>query len=211
MEMVKAGTSAALSQGADLVEIRLDYLQNPLDIAQTPLKVGIPTIATMRRETDGGRFHGSEETKWEILRGIAGNSDYIDLEFDTAKIDRVEELHGGGSKVIISHHDFQKTPSRKELISLLFRAKNTDGDLVKIATMVHNRRDLMNLLTLPLIFPSIIVVPMGREGKIGRIMAPLFGSSFAYATLDGLPPVAPGMLSVRQMRQIFDSIENATR
>jgi 3-dehydroquinate dehydratase-1 len=122
----------------------------------------------------------------------------------------VDELHDEGSKVIVSHHDLQQTPPKEELISILFRAKNAGAELVKIATMVHNRRDLMNLLTLPLLFPPIIVVPMGREGKIGRIMAPLFGSSFVYATLDGLPPVAPGMLSVRQMRQIYDSIEKAT-
>jgi 3-dehydroquinate dehydratase-1 len=164
----------------------------------------------MRRETDGGRFAGSEEKRWDILGEIAGDVEYIDLEFDMAKECKVRELHDRGSKVIISHHDFQQTPTREEIISILYRAKNVGGDLVKIATMVHNRGDLLNLLTIPLAFSPIIVVPMGSEGKIGRIMAPLFGSRFAYAALDGLPPVAPGMLSVRQMRQIYDSIVKAT-
>jgi 3-dehydroquinate dehydratase type I len=210
MEMAKAGISAAISQGADLVEIRLDYLLNPSEPLKRSVENVLPVIATMRREVDGGRYRGSEEARWDILREIAGNYDYIDLEFDIAKSNKVEELHEKGSKVIISHHDLQHTPSKDELISILFRAKNAGADLVKIATMVHNRRDLMNLLTLSLLSSPIIVVPMGREGKIGRIMAPLFGSSFAYSTLDGLPPVAPGMLSVRQMREIYDTIEKAT-
>ncbi|MBU7004065.1 MAG: type I 3-dehydroquinate dehydratase, partial [Theionarchaea archaeon] len=99
MEMVKAGASAALSQGADLVEIRLDYLINPSEPLQKSADIGLPVIATMRREIDGGRFRGSEEARWDILREAAGVSDYTDLEFGFAKSDKVGELHDAGTKV----------------------------------------------------------------------------------------------------------------
>jgi 3-dehydroquinate dehydratase-1 len=203
---------AALRQGADLLEFRLDYLQDPQDIDELalPREIKVPTIATLRREREGGRYQGPEESRWQVLQSVAGKFDYLDLEYGFANPERVGKIHGAGSNVIVSHHDLKKTPPRDDMLSLLFRARAAGGNVLKIATRARSHRDVLNLLTLPMDISPIVVIPMGAKGRTGRILAPLLGSEFAYATIDGLPPVAPGMLSVGEMRQVYDTIEKAT-
>jgi len=210
LDMIGPATKTARLQGADLVEIRLDYLKEKTEPGNLRNEAGLPRIATVRREREGGRYRGSEVSRWEMLLDAAGSFDYIDLEFGFASRDRVEDLHRRDSMVIVSHHDFRGTPRIDEMLSILFRARETGCDILKIATMADDTRDVIDLLTLPRHISPIVVVPMGSAGKTGRALAPLLGSEFGYGVLEGMPPVAPGMLTVRQMRQTYDLIGKAT-
>jgi 3-dehydroquinate dehydratase type I len=208
--MLGPGAMAARLQGADLVEIRLDYLIANTEPVNIRKEADLPRIATLRREREGGRYRGSEDSRWQMLLDAAGAFDYVDLEFGFASGERVDKLHQRGSRVIVSHHDFYRTPSIEEMLSILFRSRETGCDILKIATMAGGARDVIDLLTLPRYISPIVVVPMGKAGRTGRALAPLLGSEFGYGALDGMPPVAPGMLTVRQMRQIYDLIGKAT-
>ena len=205
MERLRLAAKTAISQGADLIEIRLDHLQEipgPEEIIWCT-DLGVPTVVTIRNQSDGGRYNGTETGRLDILCAFAGICHYIDLEFRSATWELVATLRKRGSMVIISHHDFSSTPSLDELVSIISRAKALGGDVYKIAALVNSPDDTLRLLSLPRIISPVVVVPMGRNGRIGRILAPLFGSEFAYAHPEGLPAVAPGMLSIKEMRRVY--------
>ncbi len=201
---------AAVSQGADLIELRLDYLPR-LPVAEE-LKwcrdLGVPVIGTIRKGSEGGNYKGAEAERLRCLERVACLLHYVDMEFESATHERIGWLKENGSKVIVSYHDFRSTPRDDRLLSIVCRTRALGADVCKIATLVQGPQDVLRMLLIPTIVSPSVVVTMGRKGVLGRILAPLFGSEFTYAHPDGLPPVAPGMLSVQTMRRAYLDIEN---
>ena len=122
-------------QGVKLVEIRLDYINGPVNVKRLLNERPCPVIMTCRRERDGGRFRGTEQERQLILRtAIAEGVDYIDLEEDiAASIPRY-----GQTKRIISYHNFHETP--ENLQALYDRMAALDPDIIKIATVANQRK-----------------------------------------------------------------------
>ncbi|MCX7432300.1 MAG: type I 3-dehydroquinate dehydratase [Planctomycetia bacterium] len=93
--------------GIRLVELRLDYIEGPVQVARLLRERHCPVIVTCRRAADGGRWGQPEETRRLVLRtAIVEGADYVDLEDDIAE----SVPRYGMTKRIISHHDFHKTP-----------------------------------------------------------------------------------------------------
>lgn len=76
----------------------------------------------------------------------------VDLELflceqydDVAKA-TVQAMHDMGTKLIISNHDFAKTPAREEIADRYKRMMALNADLPKIAVMPQNERDVMVML-----------------------------------------------------------------
>ncbi len=207
-KLLARGASVAASQGADMLELRIDHLQElprKCDLTWVE-KVELPVITTLRRESDGGRYRASEKQRLECLSDLASASGWVDLELDSATPDVVDRLREEGTKLIVSHHDLRHTPPVEELVSILMRERAAGADMCKLATMAKSRRDVLDLLSLLRHPHPMVIVSMGAKGTAGRILAPLLGSEFAYATLDGLPPVAPGMLSISQMKNAYEQL-----
>ncbi|MCI0333826.1 MAG: shikimate dehydrogenase [Planctomycetes bacterium] len=188
-----------VEQGAELVELRLDYISSRVNIHRLLKDRPCPTVITVRREQDGGKYTGGEEARLILLReAIANGVEYVDLEDDIAsKIPRF-----GKTKRIISHHSFRNTPDN--LRELHARMKALDADIVKIATMANQPHD--NLRVLEMMQESgspTIGMCMGDIGTPSRILAPKFGAPFTYATFHHERALAPGQLSYDQMVNIF--------
>ena len=74
-----------VQQGAQLVELRLDYINGEVNLKRLLLDRPSPVVITCRRERDGGKFTGSEEQRQMLLRSaIAEGVEYVDLEDDIA-------------------------------------------------------------------------------------------------------------------------------
>src|SRR5215210_3834886 len=103
MICVSIGRSRHKHMGAELVELRLDYISTRVNIQRLLKDRPCATVVTVRREQDGGKYTGSEDARMIMLReAIANGVEYIDLEDDVAsKIPRF-----GKTKRIISHHNF---------------------------------------------------------------------------------------------------------
>lgn len=197
-----------VEQGARLVELRLDYISSRVNIQRLLKERPCPTIVTVRREQDGGKYTGSEEARQMMLReAIANGVEYVDLEEDIAgDIPRF-----GKTKRIISYHSFRNTPDN--LRDLHDRLKALDADIVKIATMANQPRD--NLRVLEMMQESdvpTIGMCMGDIGTPSRILGPKFGAPFTYATFHHERVLAPGQLSYDQMVNVYrhDSITKDT-
>lgn len=188
-----------VEQGAELVELRLDYISSRVNIQRLLKDRPCKTVVTVRREQDGGKYTGSEDARLIMLReAIANGVEYIDLEDDIAgKIPRF-----GKTKRIISHHNFRNTPDH--LRELHAKMKALDADIVKIATMANQPHD--NLRVLEMMQESdcpTIGMCMGDIGTPSRILGPKFGAPFTYATFHHERALAPGQLSYDQMMKVY--------
>ncbi len=197
-----------VDQGAELVELRLDYINGQINLKRVlPERPG-PVIITIRRQQDGGKYNGTEDARVMLLRtAIAEKVEYVDLEEDVAtKIPRY-----GPTKRIISLHDFRKTPDNLE--ELHARLAGLDADVVKLATLANHPHDNLRMLRLVknAKIPTVGFC-MGDIGTPSRLLAGRFGSPFTYATFHHERTLAPGQLSFQQMREIYryDSITPAT-
>ena len=188
-----------VEQGAELVELRLDYISSRVNIQRLLKDRPCATVITVRREQDGGKYTGSEEARMIMLReAIANGVEWVDLEDDVAgKIPRF-----GKTKRIISHHNFRNTP--ENLRELHNKMKALDADIVKIATMANQPHD--NLRVLEMMQESdcpTVGMCMGDIGTPSRILGPKFGAAFTYATFHHERALAPGQLSYDQMVNVY--------
>ena len=133
------------------------------------------------------------------------NTAYSDVEFSTMKKDKelVKYLKKTKSEVLISEHDFKKTPKTSELrnklkqmskfsknIKIVTTAKTT-GDATRILE-IYNKRGNLNL----------IAFAMGDGGRMSRILCLYLGSPYTYVSLG--KPVAPGQFSVDEVKKIIN-------
>jgi 3-dehydroquinate dehydratase/shikimate dehydrogenase len=188
--------SADLS-GADYVEVRLDYLDNPRDsILARWDRLPVAAIVTCRGKERGGQFDGSAAEEIRLLQhAIDNGARFVDMDYRIAR-------PMPGARVIASFHDFESTPH--DLLGLLDRICAGPGEIAKLATMVRSwddNRRLLELLARPWPKP-VIIVGMGDLGQITRIIGPSRGSFLTYA---GLAPnaSAPGQLTVDDMHCVY--------
>lgn len=186
-------------QGAQLVELRLDYIVRAVNLKRLLAEKPTPVIITCRREQDGGFWKHSEQDRIMLIRtAIAEGVDYIDLEMDiAASIPRF-----GKTKRIVSYHNFKETP--QNLHEIHEECVKLKADIVKIATMANDPRD--NLRALSLISDSetpTVAFCMGDMGVPSRVLAGKFGAPFTYAAFHADRAVAPGQLSFDQMRHVY--------
>lgn len=201
----------ANSTDADIVEVRLDYLKGFEEIEKLE-KVKKPLIATCMPQWEGGRFKGSEDERISILQRAIKFSDYVSVELRTNEVLRdkiINEAREGGVKVIVSYHDFKKTPKREGILEIIEEEKAAGGSIAKIAFMPKDYGDVLRTMGVLLgDDPGIpvIAISMGELGKVSRILGPLFGSYLTFASPGRGKESAPGQLTVEELRRIIDSI-----
>lgn len=207
-KMVIAEHQNLARRGAELVELRLDWIAREPDVGRLLQDRPTPVVVTCRRPNDGGRYGGTEEKRTALLRqAIIAGAEYVDLEEDTAKVTR----RYGKTKRIVSHHDFRQTPV--DLEEIHERLCKLDPDIVKIVTMANSPLDNVRMLKLvkDAKVPTVGFC-MGEIGVVSRILCGKFGSPFTYATFSSERILAPGQLSFEETKKLyrFDEINEKT-
>lgn len=196
-------------QGAELVELRLDYIGRSVNLTRLLKDRPCKVVITCRRREDGGRWQKSEQERQMLLRNaIVSGVDYVDLEGDIAgSIPRY-----GSTKRIVSHHDFVQTP--ENLADLHRHLAAQEADIVKIATMANTVNDNLRMMELArtATIPTIAIC-MGELGTPTRILAGRFGAPFTYATFSTDRRMAPGQLNWKDMEDLYryESITDQTQ
>jgi 3-dehydroquinate dehydratase/shikimate dehydrogenase len=198
-KMVVAEHKALAARGAELVELRLDWLSHLPDLGRLLADRPTPVAVTCRRARDKGLWRWSEEQRLLVLRSaIVAGAEYVDLEEDIAgSIPRF-----GPTKRIVSFHDFDQTPDNLEEIHS--RMLKHDADVVKIVTMANSPQDNVRVLQLAAgaKVPTIAFC-MGEFGLPSRILAGRYGAPFTYATFSSDRAMAPGQLTFEEMRDLY--------
>ena len=207
--MVLAEHQALAQRGAQLVELRVDWLARAPDVPRLLKDRPTPVVVTCRRREDGGKWTGSEDERRMVLRtAIISGADYVDLEDDIAR----SVPRYGKTKRIVSHHDFNTTPDDLEAIWAEMAEMNPD--VIKLVTMANSPSDCIRLLKLV----SEATIPtvgfcMGEFGTASRILCGKYGSPFTYAAFSAEREVAPGILTFQEMKDLyrFDEINRETQ
>jgi 3-dehydroquinate dehydratase-1 len=136
----------------------------------------------------------SLEHRRELLEGSLSWASALDVELRSAKelAPVVAAAHQYGRTVILSHHDFEATPSLALLKKLAARAADQGADLFKVATLLEDRSDLQRLIEFQMAELPIPVTTMGMgpAGRFSRLVLCGFGAPLCYGWL-GKPQV-PG-------------------
>lgn len=207
--MMIAEHQALAARGAQLVELRVDWLARDPDVPRLLKDRPTPAIVTCRRAQDGGKWRGSEEERQRLIRtAIVSGVDYIDLEDDIAKsIPRY-----GKTKRIISHHNFKETPDHVE--EIWANMAELKPDIIKIVTQANSPVDCMRVLKLvqDAEIPTVAFC-MGEFGVWSRVVCAKLGAPFTYAAFSSDREVAPGLLSFQEMKDVYyyDSITPQTQ
>jgi len=203
------------SPWADLIELRVDYLKDP-NLALLVNDRPKPFIVTNRRKEEGGRYHGDEKMRWGILKkAIELDVDYIDVEM-RSKRSSIEALmayrraNHKKTRFILSFHEFQWTPSQKELRNVCDRMSRWEADMAKVVTFARSWEDNLNVLSLISYArergQKIVAFCMGEKGKMSRIFAPFLGAAWTYASLSHDRASAPGQMTVQKMRDLWERL-----
>lgn len=205
----------------DIVEWRVDFFEHVTDIEKVKQALkeirevlnSKPIIFTFRSKKEGGEKEISSEFYVE-LNTIAAETklvDIIDVELFNEEKDvktLVEVAHLNDVAVIISNHDFDKTPDKEEIISRLNKADELGGDIPKIAVMPNSVEDVITLLDATRIVKEkyiegpIITMSMAGKGVISRVSGELFGSDLTFGAAKKVS--APGQISVVDLRNIIE-------
>lgn len=181
-------------------EIRLDLTK--LSQAQVRILFATPNkklIATCRL----GRLP-QEACKKLLVSAMESGASFVDLELSAPSSFRraiLAKARKHGCKVIISFHDYRRTPAKKDLQRIIRKCFAQGADLAKVACQVNRPRDSARLLGLLDSVDKLIVIGMGERGKLTRIIAPLIGSVFTYAATQAGRGTAPGQMTLASMQK----------
>ncbi len=191
---------------SDYVEVRFDFLKieqipEALEIIKKDLN---KIVCTLRPKTEGGKFPGNEKERIAILKLIAEYNPFLlDIEFNTLKRNSslVRYLKSTKTKLLVSWHDFKKTPSTVELKKKMNQMSKFSSN-VKIVSTAKSTDDSNRMLELysKKGKNNLISFAMGDLGRISRILCLYLGSPYTYVSLG--KAVAPGQFSVDEVKKI---------
>jgi 3-dehydroquinate dehydratase type I len=189
---------------ADLIEVRLDYLKGELDLDAIRASTPLPIIATNRVVAEGGFWDGDEGERIDtVLSAIDAGFDYADLELVSDLHSHANEIRKRGGKLIASHHELERPPSITEMENILKTCKTAGAKICKIVNVAHNYRDNLTCLDFVARNPGNVSFCTGTNGIPSRILSPLLGGAFTYASTDEGQELAPGQLTAVKMRQLY--------
>jgi len=209
--VITAADQSAIAAAAplvDLFEIRIDLIGE--DWAEVTRSLTKPWLACNRLAAEGGHWRGTEvQRKAELLRALDMGASIIDLELATPNLAKMVAAIKKKVRCLISHHDFNGTPSFDELKEIVLRQVAAGADIGKVVTIANSIDDNLNLLRLYDEFPDnkLVAFGMGEAGVLSRVLAPLAGAEFTYASLETGKQSAPGQLTTNQLAQIYGSLK----
>ena len=210
VEQAMAGAATA----ADIVEIRLDCLDQPHILQNSHAlndllkKSQRPTILTYRPAQQGGKRELDTAARRQFwLFNRPASDSFLDIEFDLAS--DPTRLSAGlsidWSRVICSHHDFTGVPA--DLDELYSAMVKTPARVLKIAIKAGDVIDCLPVFRLLERAREdgreMIAIAMGDAGIATRILGPSRGAFLTYASPENEKATAPGQITARDLRDVY--------
>lgn len=191
-----------IEKGADVLEFRIDALDNPnfKDIQEIIEEINFPMIATNRISSEGGSFKGTEEERIDILLKCAPLVDYVDIELQSDD-KYIKQIHDTGVTTIVSYHNFHKTPEINEIMYIVEKEQKL-GDIAKVAFMPNDLDDTLKILAILSHCENTIAISMSDLGSYTRVMASKFDSPITFAA--GTDVTAPGQIDIETMKSLLN-------
>jgi 3-dehydroquinate dehydratase-1 len=199
----------------DFAEVRLDRIggigAGGVRGIFSQASMGKKLIATCRKAGGNGEGAISEGNRERLLvAAIEAGAAYVDLELEMGEGMRgriMDAARKAGCEVIVSFHDFGGTPSAEELERIVDDCFAKGADIAKVACMVESDKDIARLLGLLGSGKRLVVIGMGEKGEKTRVLAPLLGAEFTFASLGEGKETAPGQIGKGELEGIIRLME----
>lgn len=197
--------TAAVKPYADIFELRVDQFDDPTpdfvcEVCAEAAASGLPLLGTVRRSEEGGRACLDDARRLRLFETLVPLVDAIDIEFRAPiRLEVTALARRHGRPVIVSYHDFERTPPDEELVAMIARAKEQGADIVKLAVTARSLADTDRALGLLRAHRAkqLVVIAMGEHGATSRVFFPLFGSLLTYGF--ARQANAPGQISAEAL------------
>nr|HUM56919.1 type I 3-dehydroquinate dehydratase [Bacillota bacterium] len=164
-------------------------------------------IFTLRTKEEGGKANLKRSAYMEIIRDVIQKSrvDMVDIELlgengteDKARLEFIVDIaHDEGKKVILSNHDFERTPDMEVITGRMDSMKELGADIVKVAYMPCDDADVDVLMDAAESMQKknpkmpLVVISMGENGKRTREGSEAYEPAIYFISGPG-GPSAPG-------------------
>lgn len=203
----------------DVLEIRYDLFPHTEDWPGLAQRVAAChphalRLATIRLQRDGGQWPDTMASQriplWQSILQAPIGVQLLDLEMENASDRAVLSAFcpNPAPSVILSHHYFDRTPSKVELETAIALCHNHHVAGFKVACMAVEPQDTAPLY--PLIrrhapqFDFFALFAMGRWGQASRLYSLTCGANLTYGSI--LKSQAPGQIPIRQLHQLRPQI-----
>jgi len=227
LEQALEQVRAAYKAGAEMLELRTDYLK-PLDTelviklidkARKICKENLPLTVTCRSKQQGASNDWPDKLRVEVLVAeIKAGAECIDFEYESfvnlknqEKI-RLAMSEASRTRLILSAHDFN---GPFEDINRLYRhiLATYPAAIPKLVYKANHINDCFYALDLlSRTSDDRAIFCMGTAGLITRIIAKKFNSYVTFASIDADTTTAPGQLTIDELKNVyrFDDIDEKT-
>ncbi|WP_152655669.1 type I 3-dehydroquinate dehydratase [Oceanobacillus sp. CFH 90083] len=206
-----------IPQSPDLIEWRADFFANLGDVEETLDIVGeikkkteIPLLFTIRSVHEGGeRISLTEEEKVRLIKEVCRRTEAEFVDYETSNEENyVKEIRKASKEnhkqLILSYHNFSKTPENEEIKERAKKAEELGADIVKFAVMPEVQADVLRLLEVTKDMDELLDVPvvsmsMGDVGGLSRVIGWAYGSIITFGV--GVELSAPGQIPVKKLRE----------
>jgi 3-dehydroquinate dehydratase I len=211
-----AEVTAVAAKQPDLLEWRVDFYEGIADTAAVVELAagirqganGIPVLFTRRSSREGGEpIALSEDAVVALYRAVceSGHIDLVDFEMsnEPAHVRQLREISRSRAiPLILSFHDFQRTPALDVLNQRFAQAEQLGADVAKVAVMPRGMEDVLTLLTATLQASQELGIPvvsmsMAGLGSLTRLCGGAFGSALTFAI--GQSGSAPGQMPIEDL------------
>jgi 3-dehydroquinate dehydratase-1 len=188
----------------DLFEVRIDLIGDGW--REVAGRLGRPWLACNRRVEEDGRWQGSESARIEeLLAAVPLGASIVDIELATPGVAEVVGEIKGRADCLISYHNLRETPPPGKMREIIEKQLSAGADICKLITTARSLAD--NLATLQLIKhfsqTRIVSFAMGALGQLSRVLCPLVGGYFTYASIAEGKESAAGQITAGDLYQIY--------
>ncbi len=198
---------------ADVIEIRLDVLSSP-EVKAFTQSLTTPLLFTYRPVWEGGFYEGKEADRLDrLVEAVREGAAYVDLEL-LAPVESFEKLsdalNHSTTKLIVSNHNFEITPTSAELVKTFEEMQKRGADIGKLITTANSHLDVLRVLQLladaeNADFP-LIAFCMGQAGVISRLATLELGGYMTYCARNHQEATAPGQIPAETFREVLDTL-----
>jgi 3-dehydroquinate dehydratase type I len=196
----------------DLYEVRIDLIGDDWEAVAGQL--GKPWIACNRTASEGGGWQGTEARRIEkLLRAMELGADLVDVELRTENLGNIVRLIRRRTRCLLSYHDLEKTPASDTMRQIVQEQVKAGADVCKLVTTARSFEDNLSVLGViegfgetTVASTPVVSFAMGSLGGVSRVLCPLVGGDFTYASLGAGRESAPGQMAAADLRRMYDMV-----
>lgn len=225
-ELVLAEVALVVAKQPDLLEWRVDFFHEIGNVSAVVALAGeirqaaggIPVLFTRRSIHEGGEpIPLNEKQVVALIEAVCASRtvELVDFEMNNdpvhiAQVRTAAKTHGIG--LVLSYHNFQSTPSQKELSQRFAQAQSLGADVAKIAVMPQRLEDVLSVLGATLessqkLDIALVSMSMGSYGSLTRLFGWAFGSAMSFAV--GAAASAPGQVPIEDMNTVLGILQKS--